>query len=129
MSDTEKPFIAFLRDFLRRRKLLPSQLAAGMGISQATVSRWLSGKDIPSITSCKKLADYSGTSVGKILWLAGYLSDTVGDETCLCPEFRRYARPQHPGVLDEDLVIMIEDLIKRKRSLRHVNGKDSKLER
>ena len=45
---------------MRRRKRLPSQLAADLGVSHATVGRWLYGMDIPSPKSCQKLADYSG---------------------------------------------------------------------
>ena len=58
---------------MRRRKLLPSQLAADLGISHATVSRWLSGKDIPSTSSCRKLAEYTGVPLEKVLSIVGHL--------------------------------------------------------
>ncbi|MBA7618821.1 hypothetical protein ES703_26153 [subsurface metagenome] len=51
---------------MRRRKCLPSQLAADLGVSHATVSRWLSGADAPSIKSCRRLAEYSGVPVQKV---------------------------------------------------------------
>jgi hypothetical protein len=38
------------------------------------------------------------------------------------PEFREYAKQKYPDVLDEDLIVMIEDLIERRRS----RGYDSK---
>ena len=47
MSTEDVPIVSFLKEVMRRRKRLPSQLAADLGISHATVSRWLSGEDIP----------------------------------------------------------------------------------
>ena len=64
---------AFLEELMRRRKRLPSQLAADLGISHATVGRWLYGKDIPSTKSCRMLAEYSGVPLEKILALTGHL--------------------------------------------------------
>jgi len=62
---------------MRRRKRLPSQLAADLGISHATVSHWLSGKDAPSFGSCRKLAEYSGMPMYKILSSAGHMPEIV----------------------------------------------------
>ena len=62
---------------MRRRKRLPSQLAGDLGVSHATVSRWLSGQDIPSTQSCRRLAEYSGVALEKILVLAGHLTGKV----------------------------------------------------
>jgi len=39
--------VLFLKDIMRRRKRLPSQLAADLGTSHATVNRWLSGEEFP----------------------------------------------------------------------------------
>ena len=60
---------------MRRRKRLPSQLAADLGISHATVRRWLFGEDIPSVRSCQLLADYSGISLQKVLKITGQLPE------------------------------------------------------
>ena len=60
MSTQEVPIISFLKEVMRHRKRLPSQLAADLGVSHATVGRWLSGADVPSVKSCRKLAKYSG---------------------------------------------------------------------
>lgn len=117
MSSRVQPLISFLKELMRRRKLLPSHLAAELGISHATVSRWLSGKDIPSIQSCRKLAEFSDTSVDTVLSLAGYLPETlVGTYSSDLPDFREYAMKKYPRVFDEDLLIMIEDLIERRRA-------------
>ena len=107
---------------MRRRRLLPSQLAAELGISHATVSRWLSGQDLPSVRSCQKLAKYSGVPLTKVLAAAGYLPMVAETKVAEWPEFRDYAQQKYPGELDEDLITMIEDLIERRRS----RGYDSK---
>jgi len=100
---------------MRRRKRLPSQLAADLGISHVTVSRWLSGEDIPNTRSCRKLAAYSHTPLGQVLSLAGHMPRIAETEPPQWPEFREYARLKYPQELGEDLITMIEDLIERRR--------------
>ena len=103
---------------MRRRKLLPSQLAAALGTSHATISRWLSGEDVPSIKSCQRLAKYSGVPLEKILSIVGYLPK-VAKSPPDWPDFREYALHKYPTELDEDLITMIEDLIERKRTKKY----------
>jgi len=100
---------------MRRRKRLPSQLAADLGVSHATVSRWLSGKDVPSARSCRRLAEYSGVSLEKILFTAGHLPELRLTRPPEWPEFREYAVQKYPNELDEDLISMIEGLIELRR--------------
>jgi len=104
---------------MRRRSRLPSQLAADLGVSHATVSRWLSGADVPSTRSCRKLAEYSGVPLQKVLSITGHLPEV--DETAPheWPEFCEYARRKYPDELDEDLITMIDDLIERRRSRKY----------
>jgi transcriptional regulator with XRE-family HTH domain len=119
MEENTSQFVLFLRDLLRRRKCQPSQLASEIGISHATVSRWLSGKDQPSAHSCLKLAEYSGSPLSNILSLIG-LSDTeMNAKSSVWPEFREYAHKMYPEELDEDLITMIEDLIERRRQKKY----------
>jgi transcriptional regulator with XRE-family HTH domain len=110
---------------MRRRKRLPSQLAADLGVSHATVSRWLSGEDIPSIRSCRRLAEYTGVSLEKILSIVGHLPRVAETSSLEWPEFREYARRMYPNELDEDLITMIEDLIERRRQKRYNSSKNS----
>jgi len=100
---------------MRRRYLIPLTLATDLGISHATVSRWLSGGAIPNIRACRKLADYSGLSLNKILSYAGYLPQIEETEAATWPEFREYASKKYPNELDEDLITVIEELIERRR--------------
>jgi len=109
---------------MRRRKRLPSQLVADLGISHATVSRWLLGEDVPNTRSCRRLAEYSGVPVENILSLVGHLPRIAERAPPEWPEFREYAYQKYPDELDEDLVTMIEDLIERRRGRRY-GGKDS----
>ncbi len=42
---------SFLNDLMRRKRVRPSQLATQLGVSHATVGRWLTGEDIPNVLS------------------------------------------------------------------------------
>ncbi len=110
--------MSYLPSLIERRKVAPSRLAREVGVSHATVSRWLSGKDVPSPKSCERLAQYGGVSVEWLLTLANHLPtlETAGAREW--PEFREYARVKYPEELDEDLISMIEDLIERRRKKR-----------
>jgi transcriptional regulator with XRE-family HTH domain len=119
-------FASFLKEVMRRRKRLPSQMAGDLGISHATVSRWLSGDDIPNTSSCRKLAEYSGEPLEKVLTLAGHMPMVANKTTGEWPEFREYARLKYPDELDEDLITMIEDLIERRRTKQY-EGRNRKL--
>jgi len=111
--------VSFLKELMHQRKRLPSQLAADLDVSHATVSRWLSGKDVPSTQSCRKLAEYSGVPLQKLLFIAGHLPKMDEEESPDWPEFREYARSKYPNELDEDMITMIEDLIERRRERRY----------
>ncbi len=124
MSKEDVPLVSFLKEVMRRRKRLPSQLATDLGISHATVSRWLSGADVPNTRSCHRLAEYSGVPVEKILSIVGHLPRVAEEPPVEWPEFREYARHMYPTELDEDLITMIEDLIERRREKRY-RAKDS----
>jgi len=113
------PLVSFLKEVMRRKKRLPSQVAADLGVSHATMSRWLSGADIPSTRSCHKLAEYSGVPVENVLAIMGHLPRVSEKPSAEWPEFREYARHKYPSELDEDLITMIEDLIERRRAKKY----------
>ena len=124
MGREEVPLLSFLTEVMRRRRRLPSQLAADLGVSHATVSRWLSGEFAPSLRSCRRLAEYSGVSLEKILSILGHLPTIAEKGPAEWLEFGEYARRKYPTELDEDVIAMIEDLIERRRARRY-GGKDS----
>ena len=107
--------VAFLKEIMRRRKRLPSQFAADLGISHVTMLRWLAGADLPNTASCRRIAEYSGIPIQKVLSVAGHLPAITAKTPAEWPEFREYARQKYPSELDEDMVTMIEDLIERRR--------------
>lgn len=112
--------VGFLTSLINRRGISPSRLAKEIGVSHATVSRWLARKDVPSPQSCEKLADYGGVRVEWLLSLARYLPALETAGATQWPEFREYARLKYPDELDEDVITMIEDLIERRRRKREV---------
>jgi len=124
MNQENDILVSFLTDLMRRRRLLPSQLAAELGVSHATVSRWLRGQEVPNMRSCRKLAEYCGVPLEKILSVVGYLPRVAEAVAPDWPEFREYARRKYPKELDEDLITMIEDLIERRRR-RGYDSRDS----
>ena len=118
MSTSADRVVAFLDDLMRRRGISANQLAHDLGLSHATLSRWLSKKDLPSPRSCQKLADVSGVQLERILSLAGHMPELSEIDADELPEFREYARVKYSTELDEDLITMTEDLIERRRK-RH----------
>jgi len=119
MNNKQDPkIVSFLQDLMRRRRRLPSQLAKDVGVSHPTVGRWLTGEDAPSTTSCRKLAVYTGVPIEEILAMAGHLPEIKPVPAAEWPEFREYANIKYHDLLDEDIIIMIEDLIERRREKR-----------
>jgi transcriptional regulator with XRE-family HTH domain len=118
VSKSLKPLVEFLEDLIRRRKLLPNRLAKELGINHSTISRWLSGKSIPSVRSCWEIAQYCRVPIEDILIAAGYIPGKMAT-TSPYPEFREYIRSKYSEELDEDLIIMVEDFIERKRAKIH----------
>jgi transcriptional regulator with XRE-family HTH domain len=124
-STRETAIVSFLRKLMERRKRLPSQLAKAMGVSHPTVIRWLSGEDVPSTASCRKLAAYSDVPLVEILSMSGHLPEIAEVPPVRWPEFREYARFKYPNELDEDIITMIEDLIERRREKKLGNKQAS----
>ena len=100
---------------MQRRRRLPSQLAADLGISHATVSRWLHGIDVPSTRSCRRISELTGVSLRKILSLSGHVPAIAESPADTWPEFGEYARTKYAAELSEDLIVTIENLIARRR--------------
>ncbi|MFC2003086.1 helix-turn-helix transcriptional regulator [Chloroflexota bacterium] len=110
--------VTFLKEVMRRRHRLPSQLAADLGVCHTSVSRWLSGKGSPSFGSCLKLAAYASVPLDRILSMVGYLQPLPDTGPSEWPEFREYVKRKYSSELDDDLITMIEDLIERRRKKR-----------
>ena len=118
-KQSDSPLVTLLNEITRRRGRLPSQLAVDIGISHATVSRWLSGKDVPKTKSCLLLAEYSGIPLQKVLASAGHVPMVAESAPDSWPDFREYASTKYGKELDDDLITVIEDLIERRRDRKH----------
>lgn len=116
MSKKELPITSFLKDIMRQRGLTPNQLARSLGVNHSMVSRWLSGKDKPNVSSCVKLAEYSELPIYNVLSIVGYLPEIAENQTAYWPEFREYAQQKYGNELDEDTITMIEGLIEASRN-------------
>ena len=75
MRTKNNPLGFFLQEVMRHKKRLPSQLASDLVVSHATIGRWLSGEDIPNVKSCRKLSEYTGITLERILVITGHLPD------------------------------------------------------
>jgi transcriptional regulator with XRE-family HTH domain len=121
-KQTRPALSEFLQELLARKGLNANRLAAELCVSHATVSRWLSGADIPSLASCQKLAVFACVPLERFLTIAGYLAEETDESELALPEFREYARRKYSRELDDDLITMIEDLIERRRRRQKDNG-------
>lgn len=123
-KQSDSPLVTLLREIMRRRRRLPSQLAASIGVSHASVSRWLHGMDVPRTRSCRRLAEYSGIPLQKVLAAAGHVPIVAETAPDNWPEFREYASTKYGAELDDDLITMIEGLIERRRDRKYGREKD-----
>ena len=64
----------YISDILDGKKLRASRLAKEIGVSHATVGRWLKGEDIPSPESCRKLSQFTHTPIEEVLRIAGHIT-------------------------------------------------------
>ena len=119
MNIRKKDAVKFLKELMRSRKCSISRLAADLGVSHSTVSRWVSAKYLPDASSCVRLSEYSGVPLVNILNTMGYTSIGFDGEPIIWPEFREYAKKKYPHILNEDIITMIESLINHKENEKH----------
>ncbi len=102
--------VAFLTGLLARYKMKPNHLAKKIGVSHATVLRWLSGEDKPNVKHCYELAKFSGTSLCTILYMAEHIKTDITEEDSL-PPFREYMERKYPEVLPEKVIVVLEEFV------------------
>ena len=73
MSTSRQPFSLFIAGVLRQRHIRASHFAAEIGVSHATVGRWLKGEDVPCAKSCYKVAEFTAMPVEDVLRAAGHI--------------------------------------------------------
>lgn len=115
MRLADSQLTSFLEDLMRRQRYSVPRLAAEIGVCHPTMYRWLSGVDVPSITSCQKIAVLSGVPPAKILAYSGHLPAPEEAASDSLPAFGDYIRGKYPETLDDDIVAMFEELIEARR--------------
>ena len=73
MSTSVQTFSFFVAGILRKKNMRASHLAAKIGVSHATVGRWLKGEDVPCAKSCYKVAEFTDVPVEDVLRAAGHI--------------------------------------------------------
>ena len=73
MSTLRRPFSEFVAGVLRQRRIRASHFAVKIGVSHATVGRWLKGEDVPCAKSCYKVAEFTAVPVEDVLRAAGHI--------------------------------------------------------
>jgi len=68
-----QPFNEWLQALMDNSGTGNNKLAAYLGVSKTTVSRWRSGPDLPEPPNCYKIAEYFGREPEEILARAGHL--------------------------------------------------------
>jgi hypothetical protein len=100
-----------LSSLLDKRKITPGQLAQAIDCKLDIIENWLTGNAVPCIQTCRKLADFGGLSLTRILSLTNHLPALIQNERIELIEFRKNDDANSYEYLDEDLNTMIEDLI------------------
>ena len=121
-GDNNRPdcLAPFLKGLVEEKGISAKKLSVCSGVSAATVSRWLAGKDIPSPKACQRLSDCLGIPLMQLLLLADHLPYLPDKRPAAWPEFREYAKLKYPQELDDDSIAMIERLIEVRRDGRKV---------
>lgn len=65
-------FSEWLKAELKKRNLLQKELAGMMNVSEGIVSRYISGKDVPSPINLIKIAKVFGLPEKEVLYIGGY---------------------------------------------------------
>jgi transcriptional regulator with XRE-family HTH domain len=67
-----------LKQYLADQSLTQVELAERMGVSQPTISDWLSGKTSPSAKKLKELSSITGVSIDELLGATPRLPSALG---------------------------------------------------
>jgi transcriptional regulator with XRE-family HTH domain len=109
------PLVTFLTEIMDQKRCSPSQLATDLGVPYSTVHRWLHNKTLPTISSCRRLAEYTCLSLRTVFSRIDYIPPFLHSHPNSWPEFREYTSKKYPDELDDDLITLIEDLIAVRR--------------
>jgi transcriptional regulator with XRE-family HTH domain len=106
-------FKDWLRDEMRLREVTQEKLAEEIGVSQTTVSQWLSGRNGPKPKSLARIAKYFGVDYAIFAGMIEYVPGPSGSENeidRLPPKVRKIVAQVID--LEPELLDMISDQIK-----------------
>ena len=84
---------------------------------------WVRSCGCASTESCRRLSEYSGIPLTKVLAACGHAPTITESAVDTWPDFRDYASKKYGGELDDDIITMVEELIERRRGRR--SGRDA----
>ena len=113
-EDLTREWASRLRQLLRELKLTQAGLAERLGVSPATVSRWLGGKNEPTAETYVALGNLAGRPTGNYFW------ERAGIDTSEFPD----AGLRQPI---SSVLVNLEDfqLIASKKISQHIDGKSN----
>lgn len=76
VAEDHRPLISYLTQSMQRHGVNKLQMAEHVGVHYSTAIRWLKGDDVPSLTSCRKIASYLKIPEDYVLELAGHKKAT-----------------------------------------------------
>ncbi len=105
-------FAGWLNSHLQARDWTASQLAREAGVGQTLVSRWMSGRQLPSAESLAALARGLNIDILEALAAAGYISDrpVTSDVRVMELHTRLDAVAQNGGI-NHELYLMLTGLL------------------
>ena len=89
MSNSQQIFSRNLKILLENKKATRPELAQFVGVSTATVSDWINGKQFFSRKTIDKLCDYFCISPAQLLSESGEVKPSSYDEKTLLDSFRK----------------------------------------
>ena len=78
-------FVEILKDYLERNSLTITEFAANVGMTEAGLSKWMTGKSYPSLIYLIKVADFFDCSLDYLVGrseIADYVSATQKQNFC-----------------------------------------------
>lgn len=85
---------------LQKHGVTPYKVSKEAGVTQTSLSNWKSGRNMPSVKTLQKIADYFGVSIGYLTGIESEEPNAVDKEN-------------NPIVLDDEALELLEELKER----------------
>lgn len=102
-------FGARVRRWRKALHLTQRDVAAAIGVTGGFVAHIETGRTLPSVRTCKKIADALGVHELEVLAAAGYVTgDVNADDQLLEPELRLFFRDTWPQMSEDEQGVLKE---------------------